>query len=61
MGTGFDAVALYAASASWIAWIGSYSPVKVVPRIATTPIVSSSTRAITSSASIMKRSGVIGM
>ncbi len=28
--------------ASWIASIGSYSPVKVVPRIATTPIVFSS-------------------
>ena len=51
-GTSNPVSALLATTASWIASIGSYSPVYVVPRIATTPIVCSSMRSTASSGEI---------
>ena len=59
-GTSAPFAALYAAIASWIAPIGSYSPVNVVPRIATTPIVFSSSAPTTCSGVIAYRPGAIG-
>ena len=48
-GTSAPVDSLCAAIASWIAPIGSYSPVNVEPRIATTPMVFSSSAPTTCS------------
>ena len=60
IGTFQPVSALCAASASAISLIGSYSPVNVVPRIATTPIVFSSTSGSVVSGVIVYRPRVMG-
>src|SRR4051812_48938476 len=60
IGTFQPVSSLRAVRASAISLIGSYSPVNVVPRIATTPIVFSSTCGRTVSGVMVDRSRVIG-